>query len=133
MRFRNIVLIIIVIILTTGCGCSKKEDIEKKNTTVITDITIEVPMENIETIEIKTGQNEYATIKKGNKFQIIKWITPKEKNNVQLNWKISNPNVVFISDSGEVHAKNVGKTSITAYTTTKDKIESNTIDIEVIE
>ncbi|MBQ7141009.1 MAG: Ig-like domain-containing protein [Bacilli bacterium] len=130
MKFKYIILIIILTIGITGCGCSKKEIVKNQN---IVDITIEVPIENIETIEIKPGQNEYATIKKGKTFEIIKWITPKEKNNTSLKWKISNPEIISITDSGEVTAKKIGKTSITAYTTVENIIESNTIDIEVIE
>lgn len=132
MKKKFIVLLIILTIIVTGCGCSKKKEVtENKN---ITDITIEIPMSEVETIEIKTGQNEYATVKKDKSFDIITWITPKEKKNTSLKWKVSNPNIITINEYGKVTAKKVGKTSITAYTIVEEnKVTSNTIDIEVIE
>jgi len=130
MKLKYIVLIIILTIITTGCGCSKKEIIENKS---ITNITIEFPMKDVETIEIKSGQNEYATVKKGKTIEIVSWITPIEKNNTPLKWEVSNPEIVTITSEGKMTTKNVGKTSITAYTNIENKIESNTIDIEVIE
>lgn len=132
-KIKKIVCISFVILAITGCSCSRKNNSSKEESENISDITLEIPMSDVYKLEIKTGQNEKAYIKVGDSFKIITWITPKNLQNEKIEWVVSNPNIVTITNDGTVTGIKSGTTNIKAYSKENDKIISNIITIEVLQ
>lgn len=133
MKFKKIVCISFIILAITGCSCSRKDNTSKEENENISDITLEIPMNDVYKLEIKTGQNEKAYIKVGDSFKIITWITPKNVQNKEIEWVVSNPSIVTITNDGTVTGIKNGTTNIEAYSIVDNKIISNTITIEVLQ
>ncbi len=132
-KFKKIVCISFIILAITGCSCSRKNNTSKEENENISDITLEIPMNDVYKLEIKTDQNEKAYIKVGDSFKIVTWITPKNLQNEEIEWVISNPNIVTITNDGTVTGIKNGTTNIKAYSKGNDKIISNIITIEVLQ
>ncbi len=133
LKFKKIIYLIFIILFITGCSCSREDKINEEENKNITDITLEIPMNDVYKLEIKTGENEKAYIKIGDSFKIITWITPKNAENKEINWIISNPDIIKITKDGTVTGIKSGKTDIKAYNVNENNINSNTITVEVLE
>lgn len=132
-KFKKFIHLIFIILFITGCSCSRENKINEEENKNITDITLEIPMNDVYKLEIKTGQNEKAYIKVGDSFKIITWITPKNVQNKEIEWVVSNPSIVTITNDGTVTGIKNGTTNIEAYSIVDNKIISNTITIEVLQ
>ena len=72
---------------------------------------------------------ENLTLEKGERSQLKCSFIPMDAKYAQANWSSSNPNIVFVSDNGEVTANNGGNATVTA--TSADGLFSKACEIFV--